>query len=130
MTEEKNKKNIVEGEIADYCMEDNGILVSFSKKPKRTITNITANIALVKQITHNKKIPLLIHLCNSPVPSRETQKFATEQLSSVYIAMAMVSKPGLASFIMALLFKFKKPPIPMKSFTNENEARQWLQQYV
>ena len=28
-------KNIVEGEIADYCMEDNGILVSFSKNPKR-----------------------------------------------------------------------------------------------
>ena len=75
-------------------------------------------------------VPLLIHLCNSPVPSRGTQKFATEQLASVYIAMAMVSKPGLASFILGLLFKFKKPPIPMKSFTNENEARQWLQQYV
>ena len=129
MAQEKNR-NIIVGEIADYCMEDNGILVSFSKNPKRTIANITANISLVKQITHNKRVPLLIHLCNSPVPSRETQKFATEQLASVYIAMAMVSKPGLASFIMGILFKFKKPPIPMKNFTNEKEARQWLQQFI
>ncbi len=30
-------KNIVEGEIADYCMEDNGILVSFSKTQKERL---------------------------------------------------------------------------------------------
>ncbi len=67
MTQEKNK-NIVEGEIADYCMEDNGILVSFSKNPKRTIANITANIALVKQITHKKKFPYLSICATLPYP--------------------------------------------------------------
>jgi len=41
----------------------------------------------------------------------------------------MVSKPGLSSFIMNFLFKFKAPPIPMKNFTNEDAAREWLRQY-
>ena len=129
MKRPKNRE-IFEGEIADYYMDDDGILVSLSKSPKRTIANITANIHLVKKITNNRKLPLLIYLCSSPVPDRATQKFVTEQLPDVYSAMAMVSKPGLSAFIMNLLFKFRHAPIPMKSFTDDVLAKQWLKQYV
>ncbi|HTY10009.1 MAG TPA: STAS/SEC14 domain-containing protein [Bacteroidota bacterium] len=120
---------IVEGEIADYWMDEAGILYSLSKSPRRTIRNITENVALVKRITGGKKAPLLIYLSNSPVPDKETQRFSTEQLPNVYTAMAMVSKPGLAQFIMKLLFKLKPPPIPMRSFSNDIEARAWLLQF-
>jgi hypothetical protein len=118
-----------EGEIATYWFDD-GILVSLSKSPKRTVANITGNVALVKQLTNNKKIPLLIYLKNSPVPDAETRKFAAEQLPKIYTAMAMVSKPGLAAFIMSLLFKLKPSPIPMKNFTDDNAAKEWLRQYL
>ena len=121
---------IFEGEIATYWFNDDGILVSLSKSPRRTVANITENIALVKRITGNKKVPLLIYLTNSPVPDKETRKFVTEQLPNVYKAMAMVSKPGLATFIMNFLFKLKQPPIPMKNFTNDKEAKEWLKQYL
>jgi len=122
-------KQIFEGEIASYWLED-GILVSLSKNPRRTVENITANVALVKQITGNKKMPLLIYLSNSPVPDKETRKFAKEQLPVIYSAMAMVSKPGLAKFIMNLLFMLQAPPIPMKSFTDDKAAKEWLRQFV
>ncbi|HEV8286715.1 MAG TPA: STAS/SEC14 domain-containing protein [Chitinophagaceae bacterium] len=118
-----------EGEIATYWFDD-GILVSLSKSPKRTVANITDNVALVKRITNNKKVPLLIYLSNSPVPDKETRRFASEQLPNIYIAMAMVSKPGLSKLIMNILFKFKPPPIPMKSFTNDKEAKEWLKKYL
>lgn len=121
---------LIKGEIADYWLDNDGILHSFSKSPKRTIENITENIALVKKITGNKKVPLLIYLSNSPVPDKETRKFSTEQLPHVYTAMAMVSKPGLAKLIMNLLFKFKEPPIPMKSFSDDVAAKKWLKQYL
>jgi len=122
-------KQIFEGEIAHYWI-DNGILVSLSKSPKRTVENITANIALVKSITNNKKIPLLIYLSNSPIPDKATRKFASEKLPEVYTAMAMVSKPGLATLIMNVLFKFKAPPIPMRNFTDDKEAKQWLKRFL
>ena len=122
-------KQIFEGEIATYWLDD-GILVSLSKSPKRTIVNITENIALVKRITNNKKIPLLIYLSNSPIPDKETREFVTRQLPNVYTAMAMVSKPGLAKFIVNFLFKLKPPPIPMKNFTHDKEAKEWLKQYL
>ena len=123
-------REIFEGEIASYWLEDNGILVSISKSPRRTVANITNNIALVKRITGNKIPPLLIFLTNSPVPDSETRKFVNQQLPKLYKAMAMVSKPGLAKFIINFLFRFTNPPIPMKQFSDEKAARAWLQQFL
>ncbi len=122
-------RKIYEGEIATYWFDD-GMLVSLSKSPKRTVENITANVALVKEITGNKRVPLLIYLSDSPVPDKKTRVFSTEQLPLIYSAMAMISKPGLSKFIMNILFALKPPPIPIKSFTNDGEAKEWLKQYV
>lgn len=128
--ENDSDNKLIEGEIADYLLTDDGILISYSKSILRTVENITANVVLVKKITNNKKVPLLIYLKNSPVPDKETRKFSTEQLPQIYTAMAMVSKPGLAQLIMKILFKFQNPPIPIKSFTDDEKARAWLRQFL
>jgi len=130
MIKPTDNKELIKGEIADYWYAPDGILYSYSKNPTRTVKNITENIALVKRITDNKIIPLLIYLSNSPVPDKATRKFAAEQLPNVYKAMAMVSKPGLSKFIMNILFRLKPPAIPMKSFTDDNEAKEWLTQFL
>ncbi len=119
-----------ESEIATYWFDDNGILVSLSKSVLRTVENISSNVALVKSITQNRPVPLLIYLANSPIPDKQTRKFSTEQLPFIYSAMAMVSKPGLSKFIMNILFGLRPPPIPMKSFTDDTAAREWLKQFV
>jgi hypothetical protein len=49
-------------------------------------------------------------------------------LPIIYKAMAMVSKPGLANLIMNILFSLKPPPIPLKGFTDDQEAMKWLHQ--
>lgn len=121
---------LIKGEIADYYLDSDGILFSYSKNPKRTVENITNNVALVKKITNNKRVPLLIFLSDSPIPDKQTRKFAAEQMPIIYSAMAMVSKPGLAKFIMNILFRFRTPPIPMKSFTDDKQAKIWLKQYL
>jgi hypothetical protein len=126
----RNDIELIKGEIADYWLDPDGILYSYSKNPQRTVENIRNNIALVKKITGNKKVPLLIYLSNSPVPDKKTRKFSAEQLPNVYTAMAMISKPGLAKFIMNILFSLKTPPIPMKSFSSDIEAKEWLKQYL
>ena len=84
-------EKLISGEIADYWLDNDGILFAYSKSPKRTVKNIAENVALVKKITGSKKVPLLIYLSNSPVPDKETRKFATGQLPNIYTAMAMVS---------------------------------------
>ena len=124
-----SNKQIFESEIATYWFDD-GILVSLSKNPIRTVENIKSNVEVVKRITNNKPAPLLIYLSNSPIPDKETRKLSTEMLPVIYKAMAMVSKPGLAKFIMNILFTLKPPPIPMKSFTDDKAAKEWLGHYL
>jgi len=121
---------VVKGEIADYYYSPEGVLYSYSKSIRRTIENIRNNITLVKEITGGQKVPLVIYLTNSPMPDKETRKFSAEQLPNVYTAMAMISKGGLGQFIMNLLFKFKAPAIPMKTFSDEKEAVEWAKQYT
>lgn len=117
---------LIKGDIADYRLDDSGILYSYSKSVLRTVTLMEANVKLVKQITGGKPVPLLIFLKNSPLPDKATRQYSKEKIPELYSAMAMVSKPGLSAFIMKLLFAFQKPPIPMKSFTDELEAKAWL----
>ncbi|HSB92757.1 MAG TPA: STAS/SEC14 domain-containing protein [Flavitalea sp.] len=121
---------LIPGEIADYRLSEEGILYSYSKSPVRTIENINNNVRLVQQITGGRKVPLLIFLSKSPVPDKATRIFSRQQLPVIYTAMAMVGQPGLSQLIMRILFKFQQPPIPMKSFTDEEKARDWLLQYV
>jgi hypothetical protein len=118
--------HLIPGDIADYRLDESGILYSYSKSILRTIPLMEANVALVKQITGGKPTPLLILLKNSPMPDKATRKYSKEKIPEIYSAMAMVSKPGLSAFIMKLLFAFQKPPIPMKSFTDEASAKEWL----
>jgi hypothetical protein len=128
--EKPTDRQIWEGEIATYWFDADGILVSLSKSVLRTVENISSNVALVKSITNNKPVPLLIYLANSPIPDKQTRKFSTEQLPVIYSAMAMVCKPGLSKSIMNILFGLRPPPIPMKSFTDEIAAREWLRQFI
>jgi hypothetical protein len=130
MIKPPDNTQLIKGEIADYWYAPDGILYSYSKNPIRTVKNITENISLVKSITNNKIIPLLIYLSNSPIPDKATRKFAAEQLPNVYSAMAMVSKLGLSKFIMNILFSIKPPAVPMKSFTDDKKAKEWLAQFV
>ncbi|MEY2894506.1 MAG: hypothetical protein RIS42_225 [Bacteroidota bacterium] len=118
--------HLIPGDIADYRLDESGILYSYSKSILRTVPLMEANVALVKQITGDKPTPLLIFLKNSPMPDKATRKYSKEKIPEIYSAMAMVSKPGLSAFIMKLLFAFQKPPIPMKSFTDEASAKEWL----
>jgi hypothetical protein len=120
---------VYENQMATYWFEDD-FLVSLSKSVLRTVDLIRSNVEFVKGITGNKPVPLLIYLASSPVPDKETRRYSVEKLPEIYKAMAMVSKPGLSKFIMNILFAVNPPPIPMKSFSDAEKAKEWLQQFI
>jgi len=118
-------RQIWESEIATFWWEEE-VLVSLSKPVMRTVENISANVELVKSITHNQPAPLLIYLASSPIPDKETRQLSAQKVPEIYSAMAMVSKPGLSQFIMKMVFAFKPAPIPTKQFTSKEAAVAWL----
>jgi hypothetical protein len=121
---------VYETELASFWLDEEGILNSISRSPTRTIANTTENFEMVKRITNHQKVPLLIYLSKSGVPDKETRAFVARELPNVYKAMAMVSQSGLGKIIMNVLFGLKPPVIPMKTFSSEEQAREWLRQYL
>ncbi len=128
ITPPKNKE-LFETEIATYWFAHDGLLTSVSKNPTRTVANTTESFELIRRITNGKKQPLLVYMCPSGMPDKATRDFVAANLPTVYTAMAMVSKGGLGTMVMNILFKFKPPAIPMKSFNNDTEAKAWLERY-
>lgn len=120
---------LYKSEIATYWLDDEGVLNSISNSVVRTVENVTASMALVKGITKDRRVPHIAYLSTSPVPDQATRNLVARELPNLYTAMAMVSQGGLGEVIMNILFKLKKPPIPMKSFATEQPARVWLQQF-
>lgn len=123
-------REVFESEIATLWLDDDGILISLSKSPTRTIENIGKNVELIKQITHNKKVGVLVYLTKSKKPSKETRDFVKLKLPEIYKAMAIISNSGLGEFVMNFIFRLSKPSIPMKTFSNEIDAKNWLKQFT
>ncbi|AFD08944.1 SpoIIAA family protein [Solitalea canadensis] len=119
-----------EGELGTYWFDENGILCSVSNKILRTLDNVKSNINLIKKISNNTPVCILVYLSRSPQPDKQTRDFVAQQLSSIYKAMAIVSNSSLGSFVINFIFKFQKPSIPMRTFSNEEDAKEWLKQYL
>ncbi|MCB9447157.1 MAG: STAS/SEC14 domain-containing protein [Flavobacteriales bacterium] len=119
-----------ETELSTYWFEPDGLLISLSKPPKRTLTNTNENFELVARITNQTKVPMLVYICNSPVPDKATRQFVARKLPDVYKAMAMVSGGALGKLIMNMIFSINPPSIPMRSFSDEEKAREWLRTFL
>ena len=87
---------------------------------------MSENYQLIQKISNGNKPYLIVFVVPSPTPDRATRNFVSQKLPDFYTAMAVVSASGLAKFIMNILFKLKPPSIPMKTFTNEPDAKEWI----
>ena len=117
---------IGESELAKYWRVDSQIVYAESKPCSRTVETIAANVALVKSLNDYKPVKLIISIAKSPVPDKATRELAAKELPLTYSAMAMIAPNKLTGFIINLIYGMKKPPIPMKTFSNFEDAHRWI----
>ncbi len=121
---------IFEGEWATYWFDVDGILHALTKQFKKGIQQVFGNFEVIKKIAHNQKICLLIYLNSTSILNKETFKVFANQLPDYYKAIALISKSFFAKMVLDFVVRIKRPSIPVKSFTNENEAKQWLKKFA
>ncbi len=117
---------IGESELAKYWRVSPDIIYAASKSTNRTVETIASNVALVKSLNDYKPVKLIISIAKSPVPDKPTRELAAKELPLTYSAMAMIAPNKLTGFIINLIYGMKKPPIPMKTFSNFEDARDWI----
>ena len=121
---------IYKGEVATFWFDETGILISKPTGKTRNMSNMPDNFVLVKQIVGNIRRPLLIYMDNSPLPDKETNELIDKEIPNVYKAVGLVATSGIKKIIMNLLFGLKPRVIPMKAFTSDSKAKQWLQSFL
>ncbi|MGQ0829168.1 MAG: STAS/SEC14 domain-containing protein [Bacteroidota bacterium] len=126
----KNAK-VYDWETSAFWFDEKGILCSVSKKvPPLSMNDTIRNIEEFKKIIGDRKICMLIDVTNSSESTREVRSYAATEFPKFIKAIAMISSSALGKMLANLFFTLKTQPYPTKMFNNENEAREWLKQYL
>ena len=122
---------IIDSPTSIMWFDENGILCSIAKKGVRqTLEEAKVYIEEFKKITGGKKVCLLSDSTDSTPINKEMRDYAAEVIPEIAKAIAIISRSALGKMTANLFFKIKKQPYPVKIFNEENEAKEWLKQYL
>lgn len=95
------------------------------------ISDIKENVACVFKLGNGEPIPVLVDIRGASGVSREARAYlASEETAKAQSAVALVTKPGLSHLIGSFFLGLNKTIFPVRMFTNSDEAKKWLKQYV
>jgi len=113
---------------------EDGIVYS---KPKpdapteQTNEEITEEMKKLRVILGNNKVCMVTEsAANSRPPQKEQRDFIASEIASVVKALALIATSPLSRMLANLFFSFKPPSYPVKLFSNEKEATEWIRQYL
>jgi hypothetical protein len=114
-----------------FWFDENGILCSIAKKtPIQSLEEVKKTIEEFKKVIGDKKVCLLSESTNSSESTKEVRDYASLEFPKFIKAIAVISKSALGRMLANLFFSIKEQPYPTKMFTDENEAKEWLKQYL
>jgi hypothetical protein len=126
----KNAK-VIELPTSTIWFDEDGILYSIAKKlPPQTLEEAKKTMEVFREIIGGKKVCLLSDNTDSPSVNKEMRDYAAEVIPEVVKAIAILSRSSVGRMAANLFFSLKKQPYPIKFFESEDEARQWLKQYL
>jgi hypothetical protein len=121
---------IYEGELATFWLDENGILCAVSKDTVRTLEKQKENYAFIRQIIGDKKVCLLSDTTTSSPQDKETRDYSALELPKIFKAMAVISDSASGRFTANVYKEIKKEPVPIQIFNSEEEAKEWLKQFL
>ncbi|MFL5764062.1 MAG: STAS/SEC14 domain-containing protein [Bacteroidia bacterium] len=123
--------SVIDTPSSVYWYDDNGILCSISKKaPPLTLEESKAVLDDFKRNLRTEKVCMLIDVTHTSESTREVRDYAAEEFPKFVKAIAMLSDSALGKMLANLFFRLKTQPYPVKMFTDEKDAKEWLKQFL
>ena len=111
--------------------DENGILCSIAKKvPQQTVEETKKTLEEFRKITGGKKVCMLTDSTDSTPVDKEMRDYIAGIMPEIAIAIAVISRSAMGKMVANLFFSIKKQPYPVKMFSDETEAKEWLKQYL
>ena len=113
-----------------FWFDKTGILYSVSLPSVRNLEIMTDYVSFVKNITNDKKVCILSDISNASTMDKVARDYMQTELKNLYKAMAVIAKTPLSKMIGNIYFKMNPRSFPSKIFSNENDAKEWLTEYI
>lgn len=114
--------------------DNNGILYSRPKESApiaQSIEDIRTEMIKLREFLGGKKVSMIIESNSKASSPPKSQRDVIEaELNSITKAMAIISTSPLSRMVANLFFSFKPPQYPFKMFSNEDDALNWVKQYL
>jgi hypothetical protein len=113
---------------------DDGILYSMPRVDApltQTTEEIIEEMKLLRNWLGGRKVCLIAESNSKAAsPPKSQRDMIAHELETVIKALAIISTSPLSRMVANLFFSFKPPKYPLKMFSNEVEAKNWIKQYL
>jgi hypothetical protein len=114
--------------------DEDGILYSVPKPnapQPQTKEEALLQMDEFRKIINNKRTCMItISESTAPPPKKEDRDWIAKELDSVVKAMAIITVSPLSRMVANLFFGLKPPAYPVKFFSNREDAKDWIKQYL
>lgn len=118
-----------ENEFVTIKIEE-GILYATYLVNKIDLEGAKAATEFRKKITGNRVFPALVDVSSFKEINREARAFFAQEAGEDLKAIAVLVKNPVSRMMTNFFLKFNNPKYPIRFFTSDSEAYQWLLQYV
>ncbi|MFW9993408.1 MAG: hypothetical protein ACFFD4_15295 [Candidatus Odinarchaeota archaeon] len=125
-------KEVIETRTARIWLDEDGIVhyVSLAGAEMK-LEDAQETIEIIAKIAAGQKIPVLIDNKLIKSAAREARSyFSGKEAEKVTLATAIITGFPLSKMIANLYFRASKPPFPVKLFTSEDRAIEWLRGFL
>lgn len=124
--------NIQETRTARIWLGEDGIIRKiFLENAQETLKDALECEEITKQLSDGKKRPMFVDFSALRSMDPEARAYYTgDQAGALIAACAGVTKSKIGKVIMNFFIGFNRPPSPIKLFTSEEEAIEWLKKFA
>jgi len=116
--------------ILIFWIDAEGILCSIGKPVPHTLEPMKETVAILKKVLNGKIVCSLADNTHSQYVSKTVREYVAQEMPHLYKAVASISRSYLGKTIVNFYLVLKPPPFPMRMFNSEDQARNWLRQYL
>ena len=112
-------------------LDENGILRAMVlPNAFKELPDAKEVMRVCEELADGQKRPLLVDIRQSAGLSMDARKyFAGEETSKLVLALGMLIHTPLSRLLGNFFMKFNQPDFPVRLFTDEQRAVEWLKQY-
>jgi hypothetical protein len=123
-------QKLTESSVATYWVDDDGIVYYNMKPIVIDLEMAKEHFDIIRRLSDNKKGCLIADVTDLKPLQKDVQKYFGEHLPDLAVANAIVSANALGRMIANLFFLLNASKFPMKSFSNADDAKRWISQYL